>query len=258
MPDLSVIVLTKNEARQIRECLETARFAGEVIVVDTGSTDETVAIAREHATQVIETEWQGFSANKEIGREAATGSWILWLDADERITPALQKEIQAALRRTDVTGFYVARKAIFLGRWIKHCGWYPGYVLRLFLRDAWRFSGDLVHESVQIAGPTGYLTAPLIHHTDPSLEHYLDKLNHYTTLAAGQLYRSRRRFRLTDLLFRPIFAFFKMYVLKRGFLDGAQGLILCSLSACYVFTKYAKLWHREQTAPESPPEDAPR
>ena len=146
----------------------------------------------------------------------------------------------------------MARKAIFLGRWIKHCGWYPGFVVRLFQKQGSRFSDDLVHESVQLTGPTAYLKTPLIHFTDPSLDHYLDKFNRYTTLAARQLYTSGYRFHLTDLLGRPLFSFVKMYLLKRGFLDGIPGLILCVLSACYVFTKYAKLWHyRRQGIPEA-------
>jgi len=254
---LSAIVLVKNEAHQIRPCLETVGFADEVIVVDTGSTDDTVAQAQACGARVIETEWRGYSESKEIGCKTATCGWILWIDADERVTPALREEILAALRRTDTAGFYIPRKAIFLGRWIAHCGWYPDDVLRLFRREAGRFSDVLVHERVLVDGPVASLTSPLIHHTDPSLEHYLTKFNRYTSLAADQLYRSGRRFRLTDLLVRPIFAFFKMYVLKRGFLDGLPGLILCGLSASYVFAKYAKLWHRWQN-PEDLPQDLHR
>ena len=240
---LTVLILTKNEASQIRDCLQSVRFADELLVIDSRSMDATVAIAREHATRIIETDWLGFSATKALGLKEATGDWILWLDADERVTPELEREIGTLLLSTSVAGYYLARKTFFLGRWIKHCGWYPGYTLRLFRREAGQFSDDLVHESVRVTGPTAFLTQPLIHYTDPTLDHYFDKLNHYTTLAARQLYRSGRRFRLTDLLMRPIFTWVKMYVVKRGFLDGMQGLILCTLSAAYVFTKYAKLWH---------------
>ena len=146
-----------------------------------------------------------------------------------------------------MTGYYIARKAIFLGRWIKHCGWYPGYVIRLFKKEGARFSENLVHESVYIDGPTAHLKSPLIHYTATSLDHYFIKFNKYTTLAARELFQSNYRIHLTDLIGRPIYSFVKMYIMKRGFLDGVQGLILCILSACYVFTKYAKLWYyREQ------------
>ena len=249
---LSIIIITKNEGAQIRDCLESALFADEIIVVDSGSTDNTVAIAKGYATRIIETAWKGYGGTKNLALEVASGDWVFWLDADERIPPSLQAEIREAIKNADVAGFHVARKAIFLGRWIKHCGWYPGFVVRLFLKQGARFSDDLVHESVRLTGPTAYLKTPLIHYTDPSLDHYLDKFNQYTTLAARQLYASDYRFHLTDLLGRPLFSFVKMYLLKRGFLDGVPGLILCVLSACYVFTKYAKLWHyRQQGIPEA-------
>jgi glycosyltransferase involved in cell wall biosynthesis len=247
MPRLSVLIIAKNEEAQIGACLESVRFADERVVVDSGSTDRTVEAARTGGARVVEAVWQGFAGTKDAALREVTSEWVLWLDADERVTPELQEEIRAAVQRSDVDGFYVARKAIFLGRWIKHCGWYPGYVCRLFRRDKARFTDDLVHESVCLAGPAAYLTHPLMHYTDPSLEHYLDKFNRYTSLAAQQMYNDHRHFRLTDLLGRPIFIFFKMFVLKRGFLDGMQGLVLCVLSACYVFTKYAKLWHLWQT-----------
>ena len=157
------------------------------------------------------------------------------------------REIQEATKTGAVNGYYIARKAIFLGRWIKHCGWYPGYVIRLFKKEGARFSENLVHESVHIDGPTAYLKSPLIHYTDTSLDHYFVKFNKYTTLAARELFQSNYSCHLTDLIGRPIYSFIKMYIIKRGFLDGVQGLILCVLSACYVFTKYAKSWHcREQ------------
>ena len=239
---LSIIIITKNEENQIQDCLESARFADEIILVDSGSTDQTLDIAKSYVTQIIETEWKGFSGTKNIALEAATGDWIFWLDADERIPTELQNEICEIMQNGTHEGYYVARKAIFLGRWIRHCGWFPGYVIRLFKAKGAQFSDDQVHESVEIDGPTSHFNTPLIHYTDLSIEHYLLKFNHYTTLGARQLFESNRMFHLTDLIGRPMFSFIKMYVLKLGFLDGIQGLILCVLSACYVFTKYAKLW----------------
>ena len=241
---LSVIIIARNEAWRIEACLKSARFADEIVLVDSGSTDDTVAIAREYADRVIETEWRGYGATKQLALEHAAGDWVLWLDADERVPPDLRDEILATVETGEHAGYRIARKTLFLGHWIRHCGWYPGYVLRLFRREADpRFTEDQVHESLCIRGPTGDLSHPLVHDTDPTLHHYLVKFNSFTSLGARQLYLSGRRFRLTDLVFRPIFTLLKMYVLKRGFLDGLPGLILCGLSACYVFTKYAKLWH---------------
>ena len=241
---LSVIIIARNEAPRIEACLQSARFADEILLVDSGSTDDTVAIARQYADRVVESEWLGYGPTKQLALEHATGDWVLWLDADERVPQDLRDEITAVMDKRDRAGYRIARKTLFLGHWIRHCGWYPDYVLRLFRRGADpRFTDDEVHEALRIRGPVGDLKHPMIHDTDPTLHHYLDKFNSFTSLGARQLYRSGRRFRLTDLVFRPIFTLFKMYVLRRGFLDGLPGLILCGLSACYVFTKYAKLWH---------------
>ncbi len=241
---ISIIIIARNEARRIETCLRSARFADEIVLVDSGSTDGTVAIAREYADQVIETEWRGYGATKQVALDHARGDWVLWLDADESVPEDLRDEILAAVNTREHAGYYIARKTLFLGHWIRHCGWYPDYVLRLFQRGADpRFSDHEVHESLRIQGSTGYLKHPMVHDTDPTLHHYLAKFNSFTSLGARQLYLSGTRFRLTDLVFRPIFTLVKMYVLKRGFLDGLPGFILCGLSACYVFTKYAKLWH---------------
>lgn len=241
---LSVIIIARNEARRIEACLRSARFADEIVLVDSGSTDDTVAIARKYTDRVIETEWLGYGPTKQLALGHATGDWVLWLDADERLPTDLRDEILSIVVGSEHAGYHIARKTLFLGHWIRHCGWYPGYVLRLFRRGADpRFTDDEVHESLHIRGTAGYLKHPMIHDTDPTLHHYLAKFNSFTSLGARQLYLSGRRFRLTDLVFRPIFTLIKMYVLKRGFRDGLPGFILCGLSACYVFTKYAKLWH---------------
>lgn len=245
MPRLSAIIITRNEEARIGACLESLQWVDEIVVIDSGSTDRTVELARARATKVVQTAWGGYAETKALGLAETSGDWVLWVDADERITPELASEIQVVLNEAGLAcyGFYVARKAMFLGRWMKHCSWYPGYVCRLFRKDAARFNGALVHESVIVDGQIGYLKEPMIHDTDATLEHYLEKFNTYTTLAAQQLYQEGRPFRLIDLIVRPPFTFVKMYLVKLGFLDGLQGLILCALSSCYVFTKYAKLWH---------------
>lgn len=246
MAHLSVIVITYNEEQNIEECLESVCWADEIIVVDAYSQDRTVELARKYTNRVYLREWAGYAPAKQFALEQATGDWVLWIDADERVTPELANQIREVVSRDEnpFGGYYLPRRAYFLGRWIEHCGWYPGYVCRLFRRDRAHFDGALVHESVRVNGEIGCLQGDLIHYTDRDLEHYFHKFNEFTSLAAAQLFQDGRRFRLIDLLFRPLFTFFKTYIFKMGFLDGIQGFILSVLSSNYVFTKYAKLWER--------------
>ncbi|MBN1543286.1 glycosyltransferase family 2 protein [candidate division KSB1 bacterium] len=242
---LSVIVITYNEERHISECLESVSWADESIVVDSKSQDRTVEIAKKYTNKVIVTDFLGYAANKALALSQASGDWILWLDADERVTPELANEIRLRIaKESAVQGYEIARKAFFLGRWIRHCGWYPGYVLRLFRRGSGRFNERQVHEGVELDGERARLQEPLLHYTDDSLEHYLWKFNRYTSLAAEDLALKNRRAGAIDILFRPPVMFVKMYLIKGGFLDGVQGLMLCLLSAAYVAAKYAKLWER--------------
>lgn len=244
MATLTVVTITLNEEANIRDCLASARWANEIIVVDSGSTDRTVEYARAFTDHVDRAPWEGYGAARNFALQHATSDWIFWLDADERVTPELAVEIQEMLRKDDerIVGYSVARRAYFLGRWIKHCGWYPSRVTRLFRRGKGRFSENRVHEQLELQGDVGILRNDLLHFTDPSLQHYFAKFNKYTSLAAEDLRESGRSFGFHDVLLRPPFTFFKMYVLKRGFLDGMQGFILCVLSSLYVFTKYIKLW----------------
>jgi len=244
---LSVIVLTLNEERNIADCLESVRWADEVILIDSGSTDKTVAIARRYTANIQTIVWQGYGAARNYGVAQARGDWILWLDADERVMPELAEEIREIVRKDDpeVAGYSVARRAFFLGRWIKHCGWYPSRVTRLFRRRKGKFSETRVHERLVVDGPVVETRHDLIHYTDPDLNHYFAKFNKYTSLAAEDLRAQGRRFSVVDLLIRPPFIFVKMYILRAGFLDGIQGFILSVLSSAYVFTKYAKLWESQ-------------
>jgi glycosyltransferase involved in cell wall biosynthesis len=247
MATLTVITLTLNEERNIRECLESARWADELIVVDSGSSDRTVEIARSFTSKVFTVTWQGYGATRNFAHEKASGDWILWLDADERVTPDLAGEIRGILQDDlqSVDGYAIARRAYFLGRWIRHSGWYPGRVVRLFRRGKGRFSETRVHEQLQIDGAVVTTRHDLLHLTDPDLVHYLSKFNTYTSLAAEDMINAGRRFRFRDLLLRPPFQFVKMYILRGGFLDGIEGFILAVLSSAYVFAKYAKLWERQ-------------
>jgi glycosyltransferase involved in cell wall biosynthesis len=244
MATLSVIVITKNEEGNIGPCLETVRWAQEILVLDSGSTDRTLEIARNYTKDVITVEWNGFGQTRNLGLERATGEWILWLDADERVTSEFAEEIRDVLRRNDpaVAGYAVARRAYFLGRWIKHCGWYPARVTRLFRKAGAAFTTTRVHEGVAVRGRIVHAKHDIIHLTDPDLHHYFSKFNRYTSLAAEDMRGAGRRSTAFDLFVRPPFTFMKMYLFRRGFLDGLHGFVLCVVSSAYVFVKYAKLW----------------
>jgi glycosyltransferase involved in cell wall biosynthesis len=253
---ISVIIITKSEERNISDCLRSVEWADEIVVVDANSSDRTVELARKFTDKIFVNEWLGYAAAKNFALEQCNNPWVLWLDADERVTPELAKEIQTTIGLTDspYRGFEVARRAYYLGKWIRHCGWYPGYVVRLFRNENARFSDSRVHESLQLSGTIGRLKNDLLHFTDENLFHYFSKFNRYTTLAAEDVVEARKKFTLRDLLIRPPFLFLKMYVLRLGVLDGMHGLVLSLLSAAYVFVKYAKLWelsvHRKRVPRE--------
>jgi glycosyltransferase involved in cell wall biosynthesis len=250
MATLSVVTIALNEERNIEACLASVHWADELLVVDSGSTDRTVELARKYTDRVITVPWQGYGATKNQALGLVRGDWVLWLDADERVTPELARDIQAVLQagETPVAAYAMARRAYFLGRWIRHSGWYPARVTRLFRRSAGRFTERNVHEQLVVDGPVAVLGNDLLHFTDPDLHHYFAKFNRYTTLAAEDLDAAGRRWSPADLLLRPWFQFFKMYILRLGFLDGMEGCILAVVSSAYVFVKYAKLRERQRTA----------
>lgn len=243
---LSIIVITKNEESNIGDCLESVRWANEIIVVDSNSSDNTIGFAKKYTTKVFTKEWKGYSEAKNFAIERATNKWILSLDADERVTPELSEEINSILKNpgSKYIAYEVGRRAYFLGKWIRHCGWYPGYVVRLFIRQEGKYNESRVHEKLAVKGNIGRLKNDLIHLTDKNLNHYFSKYNNYTSLAAQDLFENNRKFRNTDIVLKPVFTFLKMYFIRLGFLDGIHGFVLCFLSASYVFTKYAKLWEK--------------
>jgi glycosyltransferase involved in cell wall biosynthesis len=245
---ISVIVITKNESANIDDCLESVRWSDDIVVVDAESMDDTAERARTHTPRVFVRKWEGFSAAKTFAVAQTKHPWVLWLDADERVMPELAREIASLdLASTSASAFTVARRAYFLGRWIRHSGWYPGRVARLFRKDRAAFTSAAVHEGLEIEGNIADLSHDLLHYTDPNLYHYFEKFNRYTTLAARETDSRGKRFGMADLLVRPAWLFVKMYVLRRGFLDGMQGLVLALLSSAYVFTKYAKLWEVQRS-----------
>lgn len=253
METLSAIVITKNEAKNIAECLKSLSFVDNIVVVDSESVDGTVNIAKQFTDKVFVTEWKGYSETKQYALERVSGEWVLWVDADERVTPELASEIRKLVKKNlSFSGYRIPRKAYFLGKWIRHGGWYPGYVVRLFRRECGRFNSASVHEGLIVEGNIGTLKESLLHYTDDSIHHYFQKFNTYTSLAAKDLNKRNRGVSLSDLFFRPAHMFVKMYILKWGFLDGMEGFILSVFSACYVFAKYAKLWELKQKRKSEP------
>ena len=259
MSKISCVIITYNESRNIRRCLESVNWVDEIVVVDSHSTDDTRDIAAAFTDRIHKLKWSGFGPAKEYARGKATGDWILSVDADEVVPGDLKEEIQRVTEsQGSLDGYLLSRRSNFLGRWIRHGGWYPDLVLRLFRIEKGRFTGRVVHEEVRINGSIGRLKSDLLHHTDPDFDHYLKKLNRYTSLDAVQLLSEGRKAGVLDILFRPVLTFVKMYFFKRGFLDGLPGLILAVSSSFHVFSKYVKLWHLSKTgAGEGPAVTAP-
>ena len=246
MSKISVLIITLNEEKNIRRCLESVKWADEIIIVDSDSQDQTVDIAKEFTDKIFIEEWQGFAATKNFGLQKTSGDWILWIDADEEVPKELAEEIRNSVDTDDYDGYYIPRKGNFLGRWIKHSGWYPGYVLRLIKLEYAHFPEKNVHEYLEPPSKTSKLNTAILHYTDPNINHYFIKLNRYTTLAAEELISRNKKFHFYDLLFRPLHISLKMYILKFGFLDGFQGFLLAVFSGYYVFIKYAKLWELQK------------
>lgn len=255
MPTLSVIVIARNEGRHIGDCVRSAAFADEVIVLDSGSTDDTVDQARAAGARVfVEPDWQGFGVQKNRALALATGDWVFSLDADERITPQLQQQLlQAIAAPQGHAAFAVHRHSSFCGQFMNHSGWYPDRVVRLFRRDAARFSDDLVHERVLADGPVGRLSGELLHESMRDLESVLVKLDRYSSAGARDLRRRGVRGSLASAIAHGAWAFFRTYVLRRGFLDGALGFVLAVSIAEGTYYRYLKLWLLDRPPPAGPP-----
>jgi glycosyltransferase involved in cell wall biosynthesis len=244
---LTVTVITRDEARHIEAALQSVAWADEIVVVDSCSTDETVSIARRMATRVEVREWPGYGAQKNYAAAIASNDWILSLDADERVTPALADEIRTTLNTPAHPGYRLPRVTWYLGRWIRSTDWYPDYQLRLYDRRAARWNTRRVHESVDADRPPGILRHELQHYAYRDISHHLATIDRYTTLAADQWFSEGRRTNAVEMLVHPRFAFLRNYLLRGGFRDGAVGLLVSRMNAYYVFLKLAKLWE-QQTA----------
>jgi glycosyltransferase involved in cell wall biosynthesis len=243
VPKVSVTIITLNEADHLAAAIDSVAWADEIIVVDSGSSDDTVAIAQRTGARVSTRAWNGYVDQKNHAATLATHDWIFSLDADERVTPALASEIQALLATEPPRrGYRIPRVTFHLGRWIRTTDFYPDYQTRLYDRRAARWQGRHVHESVRVDGGPGQLRNELQHHSFRDLTDQLARLNHYATLAARQMHEAGRRATALDLLVHPPAAFLRNYLLRRGVLDGSVGLVISLVNAYGVFLKFAKLW----------------
>jgi (heptosyl)LPS beta-1,4-glucosyltransferase len=257
---LSAIVIAKDAADKLAACLESLAFADEILVYDAGSGDATAQIARDCGARVeTNADWQGFGAQRQRAQAAARGEWILMVDADERVTPELAAEIQAALAANDPqTAYAMPRRTWAFGRYLKHGGWWPDYVTRLYHRERGRYNDALVHERVELATNTrlAQFKSPLLHHTYSNLHEYLVKSAGYADSWAEANARKGRKASLPSGLVHAIGCFVRMYLWYLGFLDGRPGLLLALLSSHSTFAKYADLWLRENDP--GPPEASQR
>jgi glycosyltransferase involved in cell wall biosynthesis len=244
---LSVTIIALNEAAHIAAAIDSASFADEILVVDSGSSDGTTDIARSKGVRVLTRAWTGYVDQKNFAAQEASNDWIFSLDADERIPAALANEIRSVLATgPSCHGYRVPRVSFHLGRWIRTTDFYPDYQMRLYDRRFARWRGRYVHESVTVDGPPGYLKNELQHYSFADLRDQIKRINHYSTLSAMQMYEEGRRTGPVEILLHPPAAFMRNYILRRGFLDGTAGLTISLMNAWSVGLKFMKLWELQR------------
>jgi glycosyltransferase involved in cell wall biosynthesis len=258
---ISATIIVRNEEANIAAVCETVSWADEIVIVDSDSTDRTVEIARRYTGQVFNRPFQGYRDKHEFADSQATGDWILWIDADERITSELRLSLDDLKRQDPSTlpdGFRIARRTQYLGRWIEHSGWYPDYQMRLYRKAASYWDGVAPHETARVRGRVETLPGEFLHYTKRNLSEHHRVLDEYTTLAAEHLVKNRKRARGIDLIVLSIASFIRTYFIKQGFRDGVPGLIIAMFTAYSVFLKYAKIWEHENNRNEGRIEKAKR
>lgn len=239
---LSVVIITKNEENNIRECLESVLWADEIIILDSGSEDNTVAISKEYTDKIfINADWKGFGHQKNLALQQATKDWVLSLDADERITPALRIEIEKVINNSASSAFAIPRLAYFLGQAMRHGGWWPDYVVRLFRRNSGVFSEDIVHERVLVNDSVQKLSTPLLHYSYTNLDQLMTKMNQYSSAGATKAYRQEKSSSLFKAIAKANWTFFRAYFLRLGILDGQAGFIAAFSKAEETYYRYLKL-----------------
>jgi len=241
MEKISAVIITLNAQSHLDKCLDSIKsLVDETIIVDSGSIDKTLDIAKKHDARIFRQDWLGFAGQKNFGIAKAKNKWVLSLDADEIINPELEKNIKKADLNT-YDGFYLSRRNYFGKKWIAHCGWYPDYQLRLFRADKMNFEKKEVHEIIKSVGKIGILPGDLIHYTYKDDKEYFKKFANYTTLDAKFLFSKKKKWSVVYQIGKPIKEFWQMYIEKKGILDGFTGLKVCLFSAYYRFIVAAKL-----------------
>jgi glycosyltransferase involved in cell wall biosynthesis len=246
-PKISAVVRTFNEAKNIKECLESLTWADEIVVVDSGSTDATIEIAKTFTARVIHQPWLGHIKQSQFATDSAANRWILHMDADERVTPELRDEIlRLDLEKSDCDAYEMPRKHFFMQRWIHHSAWYPDYKIRLFRKDLCKWGGYAPHDEVKVKGKMGRLRGDIIHYIYTDIAHFAATKNTYSTLTAQDHFRNGRRARIIDFTLRPVYAFLYRYFVRLGVLDGIPGFVISIMEAHGVFMKYSKLYELQK------------
>ncbi len=247
---ISASIIVRNEADNLVALCESIAFCDEIVIVDSDSTDDTKEIARRFTDKVFNHEFKGYKDKHQFADAQTTSDWILWIDADERVTPELKSSIEN-LRKLDEKnlpdGFRIARSTLYQGRWIKHSGWYPDYQMRLYRKAASFWDGIAPHEVAHVRGKVETLPGEFLHYTKRNLSEHHHVLDSYTSLAAEHLFKQGKKVRTIDLFVVPIAAFIRTYIVKQGFRDGAQGLIIAMFTAYSVFLKFAKVWEKARS-----------
>lgn len=245
---ISSVIITYNEERNIGDCLESLKWTSEIIIVDAFSSDRTVGIARVYTDKILQREWQGYSQQRNFGLSQASNEWVLFIDADERLSNALSYEIIEAITNDSglYDGYYMPRQSFYLGRWITHGEWHPDLKLRLIKKDKGRWSGQSVHEIIILNGKARRLKNSIYHYPYVDISHHLEKFNRYSSLFAQDAFKKNEKFKFHQLLWRTFIRFIKAYFLKRGFRDGFAGFVIAVLQSFDVFLRYAKLYELEK------------
>ena len=243
MNKLSVVIICKDEESNIAECIMSISWADEIVVIDGGSKDETIDIAKKYTDNVFINEWKGFANQRNFSITKTSYDWVFSIDADERCSKELEKEIKDILKNDKINynGFKIPRKSFFLNKWIKHCGWYPGYQLRLFNKEYTHVTDRLVHEGFSVNGEVGVLKNDILHYTVNSISDFMTRINKYSSLAAQEKVNKKKVTRI-DLIIRPILSFTREFIFKKGFLDGIHGVMVALFNSITNKLTYMKVW----------------